>query len=95
MTHKHQNNSVFYSQNTIQNRATVTKNDNIQSCETPKKQNYNTSIISTPNHHSQRIASTSSSRLDFNTPTIIPQIGKEYMCFMKEDKSDQAARCIK
>ena len=33
---KHQNNSVFYSQKTIQNDATITNNDNIQSCETPK-----------------------------------------------------------
>ena len=30
-TDNHQNNSVFYSQNTIQNDATITKNDNIQS----------------------------------------------------------------
>ena len=26
---------------------------------------------------------------------ILPLVGKEYMCFMKEGKSDQAARCIK
>ena len=31
---KNQNNSVFHSQNTIQNDATITNNDNIQSCET-------------------------------------------------------------
>ena len=31
---KHQKNYVLYSQNTIQNDATITKNDNIQSCET-------------------------------------------------------------
>ena len=34
------------------------------------------SNISTPNHHSQRIASTSSSRLNLNTPTILPPVGK-------------------
>ena len=33
---KHKNNSVSYSQNTIQNDATITNNDNIHSCETPK-----------------------------------------------------------
>ena len=33
---KHQNNSVLCSQNTTQNDATITKNDNIQSCEIPK-----------------------------------------------------------
>ena len=41
---KHQNNSVFYSQNTIQNDATITKNDDIQSCETTQN-NYNISTI--------------------------------------------------
>ena len=29
-----------------------------------------------------------------NTLIILNLAGKEYMCFMKEDKSDQAARCI-
>ena len=30
-----------------------------------------------------------------NTPKILPLVGKEYMCFLKEIKSDQATRCIK
>ena len=34
---KHQNNSVLYSQNNIKNDATITNNDNIQSCNTAKK----------------------------------------------------------
>ena len=92
---KNQNNYVLYSQNTIQNDATITNNDDIQSCETAKKQNYSIPTISTPNHHSQRIASTSSSRLNLNTPTILPPVGKEYMCFQKDGKTAQAARCIK
>ena len=48
-----------------------------------------------PNRHKQRIASTYSSTLNSNTPEILPPVGKEYMCFMKEGKSDQAARRIK
>ena len=32
----HQTSYVLYSQNTIQNDATITNNDKIQSCETPK-----------------------------------------------------------
>ena len=56
------------------------------------KKSYSISTISTPNHHSQRIASTYPSRLNFNTTTILPPVGKEYMCFMKEGKSDQASR---
>ena len=45
--------------------------------------------------NSQRIASTSSSILNLHTPTILTPVGKEYMCFIKECKSDQAVRCIK
>ena len=50
--------------------------------------------ISTPNHHSQRIVSTSSNILTSKTPIILPPVGKEYMYIMKEGKYDQAAKCI-
>ena len=36
ITDKHQNNYVLCSQNTTQNDATITNNDNVQSCETQK-----------------------------------------------------------
>ena len=94
VTDKNQNNCVLYSQNTIQNDATITNNDNIQSCETAKK-NYIIPIISTPNHHTQRISTTSSSILNLNMPTILPPVGKKYLSFLKEDKTDQTGRCIK
>ena len=55
----------------------------------------NITTISTSNHHSKRISSTSSITLTSNTPTILPPVGKEYMCFLKEGKSDQASRCTK
>ena len=51
--------------------------------------------MSTPNHHSQCISPMYSSRFTSNTPTILTQVDKEYMCFMRKSKSDQAARCIK
>ena len=51
--------------------------------------------ISTHNHHTQRISTTYSSILNLNTTMILPKIGKEYMCFQREGKTDQAARCIK
>ena len=73
-TYKHQKNYVLYSQNTIQNNATITKNYDIQSCETKKKRNYSISTISKPNHHSQYIDSTSSSILNVNTPMILPPV---------------------
>ena len=60
-----------------------------------QKTNYSITTISTPNHHTQPIANTSSSRLNLNTPTILPLVGKEYMFFVREGESDQDYRCIK
>ena len=73
---KNQNNYVLYSQNSIHNDATITNNEEIQSCETHKKKNYSIQTISTHNHHTQGIATTSSGILNLNTPTILPQVGK-------------------
>ena len=62
-----------------------------------RKQETNHSIptTSTPNHHAQRIATTSTSILNLHTPTILPPVGKEYICFQKDGKTSQANRCIK
>ena len=60
-----------------------------------KKQYYIIPTISTPNHHTQRIATTSSSILNLNTPTILHPVGFFFLSFLKEDKTDQAGRCIK
>ena len=56
---------------------------------------YSIPTLSTPNHHTQHIAATSSIILNLNTPTILPPIGKEYICFQKDGKYAQANRCIK
>ena len=42
---------------------------------------YNTPTTAKPNHHAQRFATTSKSILILNTPTILPMVGKECMCF--------------
>ena len=60
-----------------------------------KNKNYSIPTISTPNHNSQRIATTSSSIFNLHPPTILPMVGKLYMCFLKEVKTYQAARYIK
>ena len=75
--------------------ATITNNDNIQSCETQKKQNYSIPTTSTPNHHSQCIATTSMSMFNLHKSAILPPVGKDYMCFKNYDKTAQADRCIK
>ena len=90
---KNQNNLFLYYQNTIHNDATITNNDDIKSCET--ETNHSIPTISIPNHHSQRIATTSSSILNLHIPRILPPAGKYSMCFLKKGKTDQAARYIK
>ena len=72
---KNQNNSVLYSQNTIQNDASIKNNDYIQSFDILIKQNHSNLTISTPNHHTQLVATTSSSIFNLNTPTILPPVG--------------------
>ena len=50
---------------------------------------------STPNHHAQRIAATPVNFINSHTTTILPPVGKGYMCFQNDDKTAQAAKCIK
>ena len=33
--------------------------------------------------------------IKLHTTTILPSVGKEYMCFQNDDKTAQADRCIK
>ena len=91
---KNQNNSVLSSQNTIQNDARITNNYDIQSCETTRKQNYKITTTSNLNHNAQSMATTSASMLNLHTTTALPPVGKEYMCFQKDGKTVQDARCI-
>ena len=60
-----------------------------------KKKNYRIPTTSAPNHHVQQIAYTPGSILNLHTRTILPRVGKEYMCFQKDGKTAQSARCIK
>ena len=62
--------------------------------ETPK-QIHSIPTTSTPNHHAQRIAATSVNLLNLHTTTTLSPVGKEYMCFQKNGKTAQAAKCIK
>ena len=60
-----------------------------------KENNYDISTTSAPNHHSQRISATSVNLLNLHTTTKLHPVGKEYMCFQKNGKTAQAAKCIK
>ena len=92
---KKQNNFVLGSKNSINNDVSITNNDNIKSCDTARKQNYSIPTASTPNHHAQRIATTSASMLDLHQTMILPPVGREYICFQNDGKTAQDARCIK
>ena len=76
VTDKNKNNYVLYFQNIIQNYAPITNNDNMQSCKASRKQICAFPTISTPNHHSQHISTTSASILNLHTPMISPPIAK-------------------
>ena len=52
-----------------------------------RENNYSIPTTSTPNHHAQRIANTSTSISNLHTTTGSPLVGKKYMCFQKYDKT--------
>ena len=60
-----------------------------------QEKNYSIPTTSTPNHYVQRISATSVILLNLNTPTNLPPMGKEYICFKIDAKSAQAAKCVK
>ena len=74
--YKEQTNSVLCSQNTIQNDLNIKNNDDINSCETTRKQNYRIPTTSTPNHHEQRIDAMAVRLLNSHTTTKLPSLGK-------------------
>ena len=67
--------SVLCSKNSIHNDVSITNNNDIQSCESERK-NCSIPTNSTPNHHAQHIANTSSSVLNLHTTMGFPTFGK-------------------
>ena len=56
---------------------------------------YSIPTTSNPNNHAQLIATTYASMLNIHITMGLPPVGKYYMCFQKEGKNAQDARCIK
>ena len=77
---KNQNNSVLCSQNSTQNDLSLTNNEDIQSFERQKKQNYSIPTTPTPNHRAQRIDTTSASMLNLQKLRDYLRLVKN-MCF--------------
>ena len=88
-------NSVLCSENFIHNDFSITNNDNIQSCETPRKKNYSIKNTSTQNPYAQIIVTMSVSLLNLNTTGKLPPVGKNIIYFQIDGKYDQASKCIK
>ena len=59
-----------------------------------QEKHYSIPTTSTQNNHARRIAFTSANMLNLQKTTILPPVGKEYICFQKDGKTAQAARCI-
>ena len=91
---KKQNNFVLCSQNSIYNDVSISNNNDIQSCETPIKENYSIPTTSTRNHHAQRIDTIYTSILNLHRTMRLPSVGKVYV-FHNDSKTGQAVKCIK
>ena len=92
---KEKTDSVLCSKNTIQNDLNIKNYDNMQCCETQRKQKYSTSTNSFPKQHEQLISSMSVHSSNLHTTAKLPPVGKYYMCFQIDGKSTQSARCVK
>ena len=82
-------------ENFIHIDVSIINNNDIQSCDTKIKKTNSIPSNSTLNHHAQCIVTTYASMLNLHTNTRLPPVGKEYMCFQNDDKTADAARCIK
>ena len=79
--YKKQSNPVLCSPNTTQNDLNTTNNDNINSCETPRK-NYIILTTSNPNNRSQRISAMPVNSFNFNTIEKLPPVSKKIFVFI-------------
>ena len=81
------------SQNTNQNDLNIKNNDDVQSCETPRK-NYSIPTTSIPKHHSERIRAMPMRSFNLQTTAKLPPVGVKNICFHIDVKSSQTAKCV-
>ena len=80
---------------TNNNKNNISNIDDIQSCVTPRKQNYSVQVTSTPTHLTSLNDTLPIASVKLHTTTKLPPSGKEYFYFQINVKSSQAAKCVK
>ena len=79
----------------IQNTVDISNTYDINSCETPRKQNIIVQATSTPPRLTPLITNLPLLPADIPKTTHLPPLGKEYFCFQVDNKSPHADQCIK
>ena len=82
------------SQNNTQNDLIITNNDDIQSCETPRKLNYIIPTTSNPKHNVKHIVAMPVFSFNLLTTVKLTPAGKAYTCFQIDGKYAQVAKCV-
>ena len=80
---------------TNQNKNNISNTDNIHSCVTPQKQNYNVQATCTTTNLTPLNAALHILSVKLQTTTELPPAGKEYFCFQINVRSSHAAQCVK
>ena len=77
------------------NNNKISNTDDIQSCVTPRKNNYSVQVTSTLTHLTPLDSTLPIPSVKLHTTTKLPPDGKEYFCVQINVKSSQATKCVK
>ena len=80
---------------TNKNKNNISNIDDIQSCITPRRQNYSAQATSMPTHLTPLDATLSITFFKLHTATKLTPAGREYLCFQIIGKYSQAADGVK
>ena len=79
----------------IQNTVNISNTDDIHSCVTPRNQNISVKYTSTPPPLTPLITTLPILPVEVLKTTLLPPLGKEYLCFQVNSKSPHASQCVK
>ena len=79
----------------IQNMSDISNTDDIQSCVTPRKQNYSVQATYTTTRLTPLTTTLLLAPVELTKTTELPPVGKECLCFQVNRKSPHDAQCVK
>ena len=80
---------------TNQSKNNTSNTDDIHSCVTPRKQNYNVQATSTTTCLTQLNDTLPIANVELHKTKQLSPAGKEYLCFRINSRSSHAAQCVK